>query len=246
MAPDFRNLHPIDATSPQECSEITAHVFASLRFDTTYRIPSYLDWLDSEGHLAAYRFHKRFLQHLQHQMPDGGRWFLKCPDHVFAMDAIADVYPDANVVFVHRDPLKVLPSVARLTEILRRPFSRHVDPTDIGEQVTTRWLMGAEQMIAAEQTPRFARPIFHLHYGELTRDPLSAISGLYAHFGLELAPETAARIRQRVQARARGGYGDNRYRFEDSALDPADLRARFASYTRHFDVAHEVQTARAA
>jgi len=49
-----------------------------------------------------------------------------------------------------------------------------------------------------------------------------------------------------VQARTRGGYGDNRYRFEDSALDPADLRARFASYTRHFDVAHEVQTARAA
>ncbi|HEX3522288.1 MAG TPA: sulfotransferase, partial [Stellaceae bacterium] len=35
LAPDFRRMHPIDAGSPQECSEITAHVFASLRFDTT-------------------------------------------------------------------------------------------------------------------------------------------------------------------------------------------------------------------
>ena len=46
LAPEFRALHPLDATSPQECSEITAHVFRSLRFDTTYQIPSYRNWLD--------------------------------------------------------------------------------------------------------------------------------------------------------------------------------------------------------
>ena len=40
LAPQFRRLHPIKADSPQECSEITAHLFASLRFDTTYRIPA--------------------------------------------------------------------------------------------------------------------------------------------------------------------------------------------------------------
>src|SRR5215472_8906007 len=108
LAPDFRRMHPIDAASPQECSEITAHVFASLRFDTTYRIPSYRRWLDETGHVEAYRFHRRFLQHLQHQAAGGGRWVLKCPDHVFALAAIRTVYPDARLVFVHRDPLAVL------------------------------------------------------------------------------------------------------------------------------------------
>jgi hypothetical protein len=240
MAPDFPNMHPIDATSPQECSEITAHVFASLRFDTTYRIPSYLDWLDNTGHLSAYRFHKRFLQHLQHQSPGHRRWFLKCPDHVFAMDDIASVYPDANVVFVHRDPLKVLPSVARLTEVLRRPFSREVDRADIGRQISTRWLDGAEQMVAADQTPRFARPIFHLQYRDLIRDPLTAVTALYEHFGLTLAPETAARIAGRVTAQPKGGYGDNRYRFEDFDIDPARQRDLFGAYTKYYDVAHEV------
>ena len=51
LAPQFRQLHPIEAGSPQECSEITAHLFASLRFDTTYQIPSYRRWLDATGHL---------------------------------------------------------------------------------------------------------------------------------------------------------------------------------------------------
>ena len=84
LSPDFRRMHPIDAGSPQECSEITAHVFASLRFDSTYRVPSYREWLDETGHVEAYRFHKRFLQHLQHQA-GGGRWVLKCPDHVLPL-----------------------------------------------------------------------------------------------------------------------------------------------------------------
>ena len=57
-----------------------------------------------------------------------GVWVLKCPDHIFALGALREVYPDANLVFVHRDPVAVLASVARLTEVLRRPFSRRVRP----------------------------------------------------------------------------------------------------------------------
>ena len=69
LAPEFRPCIRWNATSPQECCEITAHVFRSLRFDSNYHIPSYRAWLDSDprSHLPAYRFHRRFLQHLQHQ-----------------------------------------------------------------------------------------------------------------------------------------------------------------------------------
>src|SRR6516162_328272 len=144
LAPEFRRMHPIDAFSPQECSEITAHVFASLRFDTTYHVPSYRRWLDEAGHLDAYRFHKRFLQHLQYKAAVPGHWVLKCPDHIFALGALRAVYPDAGIVFVHRDPLAVLLSVARLTEVLRRPFARRVDRRQIGRQDSDRWLAATE------------------------------------------------------------------------------------------------------
>ena len=182
LAPNFRRMHPIDAASPQECSEITAHVFASLRFDTTYRVPSYRRWLDETGHVEAYRFHRRFLQHLQHQAAGGGRWVLKCPDHVFALAAIRTVYPDARLVFVHRDPLAVLLSVARLTETLRRPFTRGIDKVEIGRQDSDRWLTATELMIAASQQQHFAEPIFHVHYLDLIQDPVRTVAALYRHF----------------------------------------------------------------
>jgi hypothetical protein len=241
LAPEFRRMHPIDAGSPQECSEITAHVFASLRFDTTYRIPSYRHWLDKTGHLEAYRFHKRFLQHLQHQTADGGRWVLKCPDHVFALDAIRAVYPDARLVFVHRDPLAVLLSVARLTETLRRPFTRSIDKAEIGRQDSDRWLAATELMIAAAQEKRFAEPIFHVQYLDLVRDPVGTVAALYGHFGDTLHPDAAARIGRLVDAKPNGGYGAHGSRLEEYGLDAALERERYARYMAHFGIRPEPQ-----
>src|SRR6185312_14960953 len=191
LAPEFRALHPLEATSPQECSEITAHVFRSLRFDTTYRIPSYHTWLeaDPQSHLPAYAFHKRFLQHLQHQRgpsADRPRWVLKCPDHLFALGAIRAIYPDARLVFVHRDPVKVLLSVAKLTEVLRRPFTRELDPVEIGRQESLRWLDGTRHMMQVGDDAGLAEPVCHVHYLDLVSDPVATVEQVYSHFDLPL------------------------------------------------------------
>jgi hypothetical protein len=241
LAPEFRRAHPIAADSPQECSEITAHVFASLRFDTTYRIPSYRRWLDRTGHREAYRFHKRFLQHLQHQAGGSGRWVLKCPDHIFALSAIRDVYPDARLVFVHRDPLAVLLSVARLTAVLRRPFTRHIDKIEIGRQDSDRWLSATELMIATAERQPFDEPIFHVHYTDLAGDPLGTVAAIYRHFGIVMAPAAADAIRRLVAAKPNGGYGARRYRFAEHGLDAARERERYRRYTAHFAIRTEVE-----
>jgi hypothetical protein len=239
IAPEFRHMHPIDADSPQECSEITAHLFASLRFDTTYPIPRYRRWLDETGHLDAYRFHKRFLQHLQRQVVTVGQWVLKCPDHIFALSALRTVYPDACIVFVHRDPLAVLASVARLTEVLRRPFSRHIDRIEIGRQDSDRWLAATELMMAAANDRSFREPIFHIHYRNLVDDPLGTVAALYRHFGRALDPHAAARIARLIAAKPNGGYGTRRSGLDEYGLDPALERARYARYMQRFEIRPE-------
>jgi hypothetical protein len=239
LAPGFRQMHPIGADSPQECSEITAHIFASPRFDTTYAVPSYRRWLDLTGHLDAFQFHKRFLQHLQYQAGHSGSWVLKCPDHVFALDAIRAVYPDARFVFVHRDPLQVIASVARLTEVLRRPFTNWIDREALGRQEVERWSQGAELMIRAADAQPFAEPICHIYYRELTGDPVGTVEKLHYHFNLPLKPKVASRIEHLVQSNPNGGYGINRYRFDTYQIDPDMARERFAGYIQRFHVPAE-------
>jgi hypothetical protein len=246
LAPEFRGLHPLEATSPQECSEITAHVFRSLRFDTNYYIPTYRAWLDADpvGHEPAYRFHRRFLQHLQHQVaPRAGppRWVVKCPDHLFALDAIRAVYPDARLVFVHRDPVKVLLSVAKLTEVLRRPFTRRLDPAEIGREESERWLEGTRRMVAVGDDAGLPESVCHVHHLDLVSDPVSTVEQVYGHFGLALPSAAVCAMERYVAAQPNGGYGRHAYRFEDHGLDAEAERKKFRGYMLRFGVTPETR-----
>jgi hypothetical protein len=234
LAPELRDLHPLGAALPQECTEITGHVFRSLRFDTTHHVPSYRHWLDKAGHRDAYRFHKRFLQHLQYRK-GRGRWILKCPDHVFALGAIRDTYPDAHFVYLHRDPLEVLASVARLTEALRRPFARRVDRGQIGQQVSERWAQGTALLIEeAERARAFSDGVVHVSFRSFVQDPLRCVAHLYESLGLVLGPEVERRVRRVVAERPDGGYGRKKARLEDYGLDAETERRRYRDYIVYF------------
>ena len=236
LAPGLRRLHPLAATTPQECTEITAHVFQSLRFDTTYHVPSYLAWLERRGHAAAFSFHKRFLQHLQAQQPSGGtRWVLKCPDHVFALDDILSVYPDARFVFLHRDPASVLPSVAKLTEVLRAPFMRSMDRKAIGAEVARRCLQGSARILAAADRLGESQTL-HLRYDEVTADPMGALERLYSHFETPFSDEARGRIQAFLDGHPRGGYEVNHYDPAEFGLDLGRARGEFAAYMGAFGV----------
>ncbi len=237
LAPEMAVLHPITADAPQECTEITAQVFQSIRYEATHRVPTYKKWLDANGHLQAYRFHKRFLQHLQHQR-GRGRWVLKCPDHVHALEAIDAVYPDNRLVFVHRDPLRVIASAAKLTEVLRRPLSRIVDKKEIGEQVLGRMREAAEIMERRAANDD-GKKIHHLHYVKFAADPLGAVETLYAHFGLSLGGPARARMSAYLDGIRRH---KNTHSLEEFGLDPAQVCVQFRSYMNRFEIQPEFAT----
>lgn len=234
LAPGFRQLHPIYADSPQECSEITAHVFQSLRFDSTHRVPSYFNWLEAYGHDDAFVFHKKFLQFLQNGKTE--RWVLKCPDHTFTLDAILRVYPDARFVILHRDPIAVLGSVAHLTQVLRQPFLRNIDAGEIGAQVASRWIQGANLLLQFDQhagVPESRK--FHMQYEDFTASPLAAIQRVYAYFNEELTDSAMRAMEDQIKAKPRGGYGRHApYRLENFKLNAAALQNGFMPYIQHY------------
>jgi Sulfotransferase family len=232
LSPGVARLHPLSADTPQECTDITAQVFQSLRFDTTHNIPTYQAWFDRHGHDDAFRFHRRFLQHLDAQRP-GRRWILKSPDHVFALETIRGVYPDATIIFMHRDPLSVVASCAKLTELLRKPFTRSLDRRQVGRAVAARLIESAHRMAAAAES----QTILHLYYRDVVADPVGTVARIYAWCGRELGVEAATRMREwlaRRKVRRRP-----RYDLAEFGLDPGLLRDRFARYMDYFAVPKE-------
>lgn len=238
IAPKLRKVHPIDARAPQECVDFTAHSFRSPRFDATYDVPSYRRWLKQAGQADAYRIHKRFLQHLQGEAPR--RWVLKSPDHVFSLKALRAAYPDALVVFSHRDPVKVLGSLAHMQEVWRRPFVKTVDRKDLGRQVASEWTEGAEQMVLAHSEALWPRSqVQHVHYRSFVADPLGSIETLYANFDMPVTPAFRSDLAEYVARTPNGGYGRNVYSVEDYGLCEGEQREAFKGYVQAFDVEEE-------
>lgn len=240
IEPEFQYVHPLEPNSPQECTEILSNVFESLRFDSTYDVPTYRHWVDSRSSKRAYEFHRRFLQVLQYRR-SGRRWVLKSPDHVFAMAGLMHAYPDAKIIVTHRDPAKVIPSVAAQTMILHGLFSDAVTVGAVTEKVYKRWLDGAEKLIKmgkGEMGP--IRDIKHVFYEDLVRDPLAKMEQLYDSLEMDLSDEARTAMSAYLRRSASGKYQPNRFRKEAGAvLTPAAVRDGFSAYIRTFDIALE-------
>jgi Sulfotransferase family len=239
LSPGIRSLHPIEADAPEECIEFTSQVFRSPRFDDVYRAPTYRAWLDRSGYDDGYRFLARFLRHLQGPGEAPRRWVLKSPEHVFSFDALARVFPDAMLVLVHRDPGHVLVSAARLTELLRAPFTTAIDRREIGRKVADYWQDGMWRMVKFTDDATFPlrSRLVHVQYRSLVADPVGTVARIYDALGLEFSREARTAMAAKVAQAPNGGYGANRYRPEDFGIDPERERERASVYVERFGVA---------
>ena len=239
LTPGFKSMHPMGARLPQECVALTAHDFASMVFSTTHRVPTYQAWLDVADLRWVYASHRRQLQYLEWRCP-AERWVLKSPGHLWALDALLAIYPDAHIVQTHRDPLKVIASLANLVTLLRSMSSDRLDRGEIGAEWTARLADGLHRaMTVREVLPAGAPPIFDMHFGDFIRDEIAMVRRIYEHFGLELSLDAEERMRHFLAQNPSDKHGVHRYTLADAGLNADVERERYRAYAERFAVEPE-------
>ena len=229
----FNRIHPIGARLPEECLVILSHSFLSYQFETTHRLPSYLDWLNVQDFRPAYRVHRQFLQHLQWRCP-GKRWILKAPAHMFDFEAMFWAYPDACVIMTHREPIEVTASNASLTATLRAAFSDDVDPFEVGPECSQRWAEAIGKALhSRDQGCAPAERFLDLYYVDLLTDPVSAVRKVYTHFDLPFPEGLKEKIQKFLGQNPKDRFGVHHYRLEDFGLN-LEERRRYSSYRERF------------
>jgi len=203
LAPHVDKVYPMRACSPHECVAIHSHTFLSEEFVATCRVPSYEAFLHSTDLRPAYAWEKRFLQHLQSRRPTK-RWVLKSPDHVYGLEELFLVFPDALIIQTHRDPLPVLRSDVQLTRVLQGLYARPDDLSDLQTR-TARSLAGMEKRCRRFRTlhPELADRFFDLDYSDFVSDPVTAVRQIYRQFEIPLTELTIQRVCQLASKRSR-------------------------------------------
>lgn len=234
LAPEFMSIHPIAPDLPQECIAITAQVFMSIQFHTTHDVPSYQDWFEEASQDLGFAFHHRFLQHLQAKS-SGSRWVLKAPGHLFALEGLLKRYPDARIVHTHRDPLRVMASMASHAAVLRRAFSDHAEPKSIAADWADRWARALDKFLAVrDRAP--AQQFLDLRFESIESDPIGTVERVYDFLGRPLTAAARSAMNRFLAANPKNKHGVHRYTLEQFGLNRTTEAARFRSYCERFEI----------
>jgi hypothetical protein len=239
QCPGVRVAHPYFVEGPATLMECEAVLTFDLR--NTYpfalhRVPVYCD-LDLLGDpTEALTFHRRFLQSLQWARPPR-RWALKGTAHQFLLPVLAAVYPDAVILWPHRDPVVVVASLTELTATLVEGLTgREADRSAIGRGLVEGLSAGLSAAMADPSIE--AERVVHLNYDELTRDPVSQIRSVYERFGLPFSAvhEDAMHAWMSDQRHRSDRYGRFTYSVDALGIPEAEIRGAFTDYIERFSL----------
>jgi hypothetical protein len=231
---ELMKIHPFGARRPEQCIGLLDWSFVNSTALSAHHMPSYFDWFLGADQRPVYEHHRRTLQHLQWRNP--GAWVLKFPKHVFALDALLETYPDARIVWTHRDPGKVVPSAVDFVGTLRKGQSPLYDPVRFGKEWSALEEIGLLRAMAVRDQLADEARFYDLHYNDLVADPVAAIADVHAHFGIPFDDETERRIAEFQDDNPQDKHGRHTYTPEQYGLSADLLRRRFAPYMARFGV----------
>ena len=223
------------ADSPAECVHVMNHDVKAMQWDSQGPFPEYREFIFSCDMTSAYQWHRRFLQLQQSQAP--GTWALKAPSHALWVETLLTVYPDARIVWTHRDPYTALASYLSLAANAHR---RNMPAAD------TDWLRTGGPSYVAEHCsrpmalldarPELADRIHHVQYADFMRDEIGAMRGVYDWLGDDFTPEVEAAMSGWLGVRRQAQLGEHKYSLADFDLTQAQLRPLFEEYVERYDV----------
>ena len=138
---------------------------------------------------AQYRIHKAMLQQFQYGRPQK-YWVLK-GFHGFRLKEFFDAYPDATLVWLHRDPVQV---AASRTMMMADIMEGIVGPIDLKAEAKKHLELTRASIANTMTNPMVDDPrIHHVRYRDFVSDQIGTIRGYYEFAG------------RRADAAGRGG-----------------------------------------
>lgn len=231
--PEFTKIHYASADTPEECVMLLAHTFRDVQLGVEPLMEPYASWFRRQDLRPAYAYYRGLLQMLDWQRP-GERWLLKSPAHLWALDVLVEMFPDACLVLTHRNPLECIGSYCSMIEALMAE-REGLDPRQLGETVLEYLARSLERGLAARDRSDPDR-FLDVDYRDLVDDPLGVARRIHAHFGLPLPAEAEAAMARHVREHPRGRHGTHEYGLEPYGLSPGRIRERLAFYLDRFAI----------
>jgi hypothetical protein len=237
--PRTLTIHPTGPLEAEEELGLLVNSFWGMKHEAQWWVPSYGRWCESEDARPAYEQMARLLKLVgwSQQASSLRPWVLKTPQHMLHLPALLAVFPDARLIFTHRDPQAVVGSAASLAWNQTIIYSDHADPRAIGEEWLRKCRLLVERMMQARADIPASR-VIDVQYDEMERDWRGTMARVYRLLGLDLAPALPAmEAYQRRTATSRRRL--HRYSLPQFGLTSDRVLDEMGAYVSRFGIARE-------
>jgi len=189
---------------------------------------------------AQNRLHKMMLQSFQYDRPKK-YWVLK-GFHGHRLESFFETYPDATLVWLHRDPVQV---AASSTAMMRDIMEGIVGPIDMVAEAKMHMLRLRMSIENTMTNPLLSDPrIHHVRYKDFVADPIATIRGYYAFARRELTPQAEAAMRDYLATNRGDRHGKFEYSTQlltDAGFDLGELNEEFRPFRERYGVEIELR-----
>ncbi len=230
---EFAKIHYVDADTPEECVLLHAFAFHGVQLGFEIMLEPYRSWLLQQDLAPLYAYQKKQLQLLNWRNP-GQQWMLKAPAHMWGIDAILKVFPDARFIWCHRDPRAVVPSINSMNRAIMKMYMgdySHIDSGEMGRSVMEWYALSLEEGLAARK--KLPPELFvDCSQQEFVERPMEMVERVYREFNLPLSNGAREAMQAHVDTNPKGKHGRHEYDLESYGLTREMIDNRFAFYTR--------------
>jgi hypothetical protein len=237
MVPYVAAMHPMNPDHIHEEIDLMGPNFASYTFEWTGHVPRYRDHYLQTDQTPHYAYMKRVLQILQHRDRKPRKpWVLKSPQHLEQLPALIETFPDATLVFTHRDPVAVIQSTVTMLGYGQRVARDVLDMPALLEY----WVERIERLLergvvdrSIVSPDRSYDSLFH----DFMADTEGKLEQIYRTYGWPRTSRSRAEQAAFLEAHPRGKGGRVRYDLEGQfGSKPEEVRERFGFYLERFPV----------
>jgi Sulfotransferase family len=236
--PYFVRMHEMTTDHMHEEIQLLALDVSTMLFETMGVLPSWRDAYVATDQTASYRYLRRVLQAIQWQR-GGGRWVLKSPQHLEQVGPLLRAFPDAVVVFTHRDPASVVASYVTMAAYTARMSQE--PPIDV-HAIGRYWRSRIEDLFRACTRDRALVPAaqsIDIRFDEFMRDDLAMVHRIYALADAPVTNEAERAWAAFMESHPRGVHGTIAYDLAQFGLDATEIHEACRFYVERFGIARE-------
>jgi hypothetical protein len=233
--PNTATIHPTAPFEPEEELGLLVASAWGMKHEAQWHVPSYGRWSERQDATPAYRHMATLLKLVGWARGDDGTrpWVLKTPQHMLDLPALLRVLPDARLIFIHRDPARVVGSSCSLAWNQMIIHSDRVDPERVGRE----WLRKTELQIEGMRKAREDIPserCIDVRYEEMDRDWGGVMRRIYGFLDSDIAPALPAMERYLQASERQRTRRPHRYELAAFGLDAREVGERFEGYRKAF------------